>query len=198
LLHFFHSHQVAAQLISCYTFRCMADTSSNANQTTPQSDDMHKGRILLQWEFPEYPKHDRGKTWYVLMIGLGIGLIAYALYTNNFLFAVIILLAALILFTHHRTEPTPVMFTVYDTGVQVGDLFYLFRELGSFAIIYEPPHVKRLYLMPKKAVLRTEISIPLQDQNPLHVRSLFLDFVSEDLEREEESHNDTLSRLLKI
>lgn len=152
----------------------------------------------MQWTFPEYEKPQRGSWWYVIMIALGGGLAAYALFDGNFLFALIIILFAFILFTHHRSEPMTLAFTVYETGLQIGDKFYLFREVESFSVIYEPPMVKRLYIVLKNAVLRKEIAIPLRNQNPLNVRSLLLDFLTEDLEREEETLNDTLARVFKI
>jgi len=136
--------------------------------------------------------------WYFLIFGIGLLLMWYAINDGNFLFALIIILFAVIIFTHHRTDPLDVMFSVYEAGVQVGDRFFRFRELNSFAVVYEPPTIKQLYIIPSKAVIRKEISIPLGEQNPLHVRSLLLDFIEEDLDREEESSNDKLTATFTI
>lgn len=157
-----------------------------------------KGRILMQWAFKEYEKHDRSRWWYVTAAVIGGLLLIYAILQASFLFALIILMFALIIFTHHRNEPLELYFTVYETGIQIGDRFFLFREINNFAIIYEPPLVKRLYIVPKGRVLRTELSIPLGDHSPLDVRSLLIDFIEEDLDRESESASDTFTRLLKL
>ncbi|OGY85474.1 MAG: hypothetical protein A2233_04130 [Candidatus Kerfeldbacteria bacterium RIFOXYA2_FULL_38_24] len=162
------------------------------------SHNIEKGQILSQWSFPEYGKPQRGKLWYAVAVIFGGLLLWYALKDGNFLFALIILLFALIIITHHRTEPLEVTFTVYEAGMQIGDKFYRFREIDAFAVIYEPPAVKQLYLKPKRALVKREISIPLMTQNPVEVRSLLLDFVEEDLEHEEESLNDQLTRLFKL
>lgn len=175
----------------------MPEQQKTAEQTSGVSANT-RGRILHQWEFPEYERHNRGPVWYVLAFAIGTALIVYALKDGNPLFALIILLFALILFTNHRQEPMQLNFTMYETGIQVGDTFFLFREIETFSVIYEPPTVKVLYLMPKNRVLRGEITIPLRDQNPVEVRRMLLEYLKEDLDRDEETHNDKLGRLLKL
>lgn len=166
----------------------------NASETTAN----YKGKILAQWTFSEYEKHQRGPAWYVITVGMAVGLIYYAISTANLLFALMILLLAIILFAHHRGEPLTLYCTIYETGVQVGDRYFLWRELQTFAMVYEPPMVKRMYLYPKKALLRHELSIPLQNQNPLQIRSILLDYVAEDLEKDAESPTDTAARVFKL
>lgn len=157
-----------------------------------------KGRILSQWSFPEYERPERGLLWYIVALGSSVGLLIYAIVTANLLFALIILLLGIIFFTHHRSAPLELMCTIFQTGIQVGDRFFLWREVESFWIIYEPPAVKRLYIAPKGALLRHEISIPLQRKNPLQIRALLLDYIKENLDKEEESLSDTAARVLKL
>lgn len=166
--------------------------------TIQQNTDFQPGELLMEWDFPEYVRHNRPTWWYVVAVVGGIGLIVWALMDGNFLFALIILLFAFILFTDRRGEPITVKFGIYERGVRIGRNFYLFRELNSFAVIYEPPHVERLYLMPKTSVLRNEFSVPLEGKDPLHVRSLLLDYLIEDLERETESTSDSVSRFFRL
>jgi len=158
----------------------------------------NRGKVLLQWMFPEYDKPQRGKWWYVITFTIAGLLLFYSLKDSNFLFALIILLFALIIFTHHRTDPLDIPFAVYEMGIQIGDRFYFFREINAFAIVYEPPTVKRLYIKPKGNVIRNEISIPLLTQNPLAVRSLLLDYLDEDLEHDKESAADIATRIFKL
>jgi hypothetical protein len=157
-----------------------------------------RGKILAQWVFPEYDKPHRGRLWYIISIGLVLLLLVIAIRDANFLFALIILLFTLIIFTHHRTEPVDLAFTIYETGIQIGDRFYFFREINSFAVIYEPPAVKRLYINPRGNVIRNQISIPLFSQNPVKLRSILLDYIEEDLDHDEESPNDMATRLFKL
>ena len=180
------------------TKRTMAARAAEATAAENEDSTVSKGRILAQWNFPEYIKYQRGRVWYVLVFGIGGAMFLYAIFDGNFLFALILFLFAIILFPHHRSEPMNLLCTIFDAGIQIGDKFYLYREIKSFSVIYEPPLVKMLYIVPKSHIVRHEISIPLQKENPLHIRSLLLDFLEEDLDREEESDNDKWGRLLKI
>ncbi len=169
----------------------MADTSST-NQPA------ESGKPLLSWNFPEYQQYDRGVLWYLITFILAGGLLLYAYLDRNFLFIIMILLVLFILFTHHRRDPIRLTITLFERGVQIGKDFFLYRDLDSFAVLYEPPYVKRLYLMPKNSILKREYSIQLMATNPLEVRKILLDYVREDLEKETESTHDTLSRILKF
>ncbi len=156
------------------------------------------GKALITWSFPEYEQYDRGVLWYLITFIVAGGLLLYAYLDHNFLFIIMILLVLFILFTHHRRDPIRLTITLFERGVQIGKDFFLYRDLDSFAVLYEPPAVKRLYLMPKNAILKREYSIQLMNTNPIEVRKILLDYVREDLEKETESVHDTLSRLLKF
>jgi hypothetical protein len=132
------------------------------------------------------------------MMSVGLGLLIYAISDANFLFALIVILFAFILFTHHRSDPISVSLKLYERGIQIGEKFYLFRELDSFAIIYEPPLVKKLYIRPKGAWLHHDIAIQLYDVDPVVVRALLVPYVTEDLEKESESTSEVMARVFKL
>lgn len=157
------------------------------------------GKEILSWYVSEYDKHERGVWWYIITAAIGGGLMWYAISDGNFLFALIILLFAFIIFTHHRNDPMNVQFGIHERGVRIGEKFFLFRELESFAIIYEPPVVQKLYITPRAQILRKEIAIELTDDtDPLHVRSLLVSVLKEDLEREGQSSSEVIAKLLKL
>ncbi|MBU0570217.1 MAG: hypothetical protein KKH94_00200 [Candidatus Omnitrophica bacterium] len=159
---------------------------------------VEKGKIKYQWTFPEFEKHDRGPLWYFIAFFGGGGLLIYTIIDGNFLFALIILLFALIIFTHHRTEPAQLTLTIYEAGIRIGDRFFLFREIESFAVIYEPPLIKQLYIKPRTGVLRNEIAIPLYDEDPVQLRRFLVDYLEENFEREEESATEAAIRFFKL
>lgn len=155
------------------------------------------GEILHEWTIQEYEKHERGAPWYVIMVLLGLGLVAYALFTGNFLFALIIILFAIILFLQSHQEPAQVRFQITDLGVVVGGRFYPYSELEEFYLIYNPPEVKTLFLRPKSA-LRPLLRIPLLDKNPIEVKHALREFLPENLEKEEEPLSDKIARNWRI
>ena len=165
-----------------------------ANQEAQTPD---HGTALRHWVIAEYTQHERGRSWYVVASLVAAGLLIWALITNNFLFAVLIMLTVIILLVRHSEMPPQLMVSVFEDGIQVGEGFYPFKDLKSFWIIYEPPEVKMLYFDFKNA-WRPRLPIPLQDENPIEVRRLLLKYLEEDLSRESEPTSDALSRLLRL
>ncbi len=155
------------------------------------------GKTLVSWSMPEFPVYQRSPDWFFAMGLLGGILILYSVFTGNFLFAVIIVLTALIVFTRSHTQPAMIDFSVMEDGVKVGDVFYKYRELRDFFIIYNPPEVKTIFF-DFKSSWRPHMAIPLYNQDPVKVRKALLEHLDEDLKREEEPVSDQIARFLKM
>lgn len=155
-----------------------------------------RGGLLSGWEIFEYVKHERSKNWYVWAGIIFAIMLIYAVYTLNFLFIVILILTAVIIVLRTVEEPMKVDFGIFEDGVGVGSNFYSWKDLDSFYIIYEPPEVKNLYFNPKG--LRSRISIPIEDKNPLKIREILLKYLVEDIEQEREPLSEEYGRFLKI
>ncbi len=155
------------------------------------------GNELISWEVNEYEKHTRGPVWFTLATIAAVALIVYALFTQNFLFAVIILMFGVIYFLSSLKEPARIMISITDNGIMIGETFFPFRDMRTFSIVYEPPVVKNLYIN-LKSRWRPLLSIPLEAMDPVKVRDLMLPFAIEDLEQTEESLTDLVSRLYKL
>ncbi len=152
---------------------------------------------VIEWEFPEYTPAIRTKKWYVLMILILLALIIYAILTDNFLFALIIVMFGIIIFINQRHEPQKIKITLSSQGIKLGEKEYPYSQLSNFWLIYNPPVVKNLYFIFKNS-WRPHLSIPLTEQNPLEVRSFLRRYLPEDLEQEGEPLSDVLGRLFKI
>lgn len=160
-------------------------------------DILNTGKELISWKFPEHPQYKRSVGWYILSIMIGLGLLIFALVTFNFLFAIIIIIAAIIYIFHHHDEALEIEFSLTTKGVILGNRFIPYRDLKKFWIVYEDPDVKNLYL-DQKAILKPTLVIPLENQNPLKVRRILLDYLEEDLDKEEEGAIERLGRIFKL
>lgn len=154
------------------------------------------GEAFFAWEFTEFDRHIRTRTWYLAAGAAALALITYSIFTSNLLFALIILLVAFITIVRDYVEPNTITFVLYEDGIGLGTKFIPYKELANFYIIYEPPRVKRLYFKPKG--MGQTISIPLYDQNPIEIREILLRYVKEDLETEYEHPNDSWGNLLRL
>jgi len=154
------------------------------------------GKILAFWSFSEFPQYSRSAGWYFTFGIMTSILILYTIFTKNFLFGVIIIMFTLIIFLHSTKKPDKVSLAITEDGLEVGNNFYLYKEIKKFWIIYEPPDVKNLYFDFKG--LRPTLIIPLENKNPVQIRKILLDYLDEDLEKEDESLSEYLGRKLKI
>ena len=149
----------------------------------------NKGKALVVWNFPEFIKHERGKEWYFLMLVVAIGLLLFSIFTENFLFTIIIILFGIILILFDSKEPMPIKFQILERGIQIAEKFYPWRELENFWIIYRISEIKNLYFKFKNFA-KISLIVSLEDQNPLKIREILLKYMKEDLEQEDESFSE--------
>lgn len=155
------------------------------------------GEVFIEWSFPEFVKQNKGKWWYIVVSAI-IGLfLLYAVLTANMLFAVILVLGVFVIVFQYFQAPRPVPVIIGEDGIIVDSKFYPYKILKSFWIIYEPPQVKYLYLDFKNSVKKS-LPIPLEDINPLVVREALLNFIDEDIEKEDEDFDETFARIFNI
>ncbi|MFH0952366.1 MAG: hypothetical protein V1838_04225 [Patescibacteria group bacterium] len=164
-------------------------------ETTIKPDD--HGQILLSWQFPEYPIYNRGKRWLVTISAIGILLIIWSLFTNNFLFAIIVIIVGVILVAQSRRRPHKVTIQITEDGLGVGQSFYQYSDIKNFWFAYDPPLVKKLFIRFKTAI-RPSLPIQLENENPVNIRRILKKYIDEDLEQETEPTSDSISRLMKI
>lgn len=155
------------------------------------------GVEFMRWEVYEYPKYERGRLWYLLMAMVGGGLLIYSLISGNFLFALILVMFALVLYMSAANEPAKVHFVVAEDGVGLGNAFYPYKEMRSFWFVYDPPEVSNLYIDFRSGI-HPRLIVDLEAQNPNEVREVLSQFIREDFSREDEPLSDILGRVLKI
>ena len=152
---------------------------------------------LVSWNIPEYVKHERGRRWYVIALLVLGTLLVYSFFTANFLFALILIIAAITIVLHDKHDPTELEFAITEDGIVLGNQFYEYKKFSSFWIFYQPDQNKMLFLEFKNR-LRPRLPIPLLNKNPLHLRNILLKYLEEDLAKENEPISEQLSRILKL
>lgn len=157
----------------------------------------YMGEPIRSWTIDEYERHERGPMWYAVAFIVGVALVLYAMITQDFLFAIIIIMAGVIIGLSTLREPRRVLFQVTTRGVAVDRTFSPYKELKSFWILYEPPHVKNLYIDFRNPVT-PHLKVPLEEEDPLEVRSALLEFMGEEQSQEDEPLSDLLGRVLKL
>jgi hypothetical protein len=154
-------------------------------------------KILISWEVPEFEKHKKSLGWYVTGGIVLLILLIYCIKTANFLFAVILLMAAIIIILYDFRESREVEFALTSSGVKFGEKEYPYENFKRFWIVYEPPEVKKLYLE-FQSVAMPRLVVSFNDINPNEIRKFLLEYVAEDLEEKDEPFTDYLGRVLKL
>lgn len=154
------------------------------------------GEVFFHWQFDEFTRHQRSGGWYIWAGIIVVTLVGYSIFSSNFLFGLITIIAALTILMFHRNNEK-IDFKITQDGIFVNDKFYNYDSLINFYIIYNPPTVKSLYFEPK-SFLQPRIPIFLADQDPLKIREVLLQYLEEDIDREDEPVSEQTSRILKL
>jgi len=162
-----------------------------------EEENVNQGETLAKWNFPEFEKLHRSKAWYFWAIVITFLLLFYAIFTINFLFAVIIVIAAITLIAHYRNEPDQITVSLTEGGIELENRFHPWETIKDFYIIYKPPEAANLYIN-FKAITKPRLSIPLQNQNPVEIREILNQYVDENLEKEEIPFSEAVSKIFKL
>ncbi|TSC96169.1 MAG: Uncharacterized protein Athens101410_99 [Parcubacteria group bacterium Athens1014_10] len=156
-----------------------------------------RGKILNQWNFSQIPQYKRTKSWYLWLGIISAGLFIYALSSLNLLFAFFIILADIILVFANNNKLSNIKISIAEDGLEVGKNFYPFNDFEKFWLVYEPPETKKLYFEFKNK-FRPFLIILLENQNPAKIRQTLSKYLTEDLEKENESLGEQMEKWLKI
>ncbi len=166
-------------------------------QEMEKNEEVDIGDEIVSWEAWDQPPHERTRNWYIVAGVIGVLLLIYAISSANFLFAIIVLMMGVILFVNNLKHPEEVQVYITELGILVGDEFYPFKEIKDFSVVYDPPHIKLLYV-DFVSIWKPLLTIPLESVDPNEVREAILPYAFENLEREEETLTDMFRRLYKF
>ena len=122
-------------------------------------------------------------------------MVAYALYTNGPIMAITFILIGIVGYIHLQKDPRVITFAITSKGIIADKELYLYENINSFWIFFDPPHTKTISLHTKASVLPF-VHIPLQKEDPVHLRELIMQNIPEI--KQDPSLIDALERFLHI
>jgi hypothetical protein len=88
----------------------------------------------LAWQAPEFEHRPKTSTWYWVSIIVSILLLALAIWQRNFIFAVFVVIAELMLIIWGASEPRMIAFSLNQRGLTIGGAkFYPFSDIKSWS-----------------------------------------------------------------
>ena len=148
----------------------------------------------ISWHAPEYEYSPKSSSWYWTSLFLALVLIIFALWQKNFLFAIFIIIAELIVFAVADKHPKIWEFTINEKGVYIGkDKFYSYDRLEAFDIhINEIVHDQLVLKTKKKISPIVTINIYKEDQEK--IKDFLKKYISH--EQIDISFGDAISKLI--
>lgn len=151
---------------------------------------------LISWSAPEYQRHEKGRTWFMIAGVFVLMLCVYFILTDSASAAIAFILLAAVYFLVHRSEVKELNIEINELGIRVGNKQYLYAQLQNFWIIYNPPNFTTLNFQSNTKIAK-QIVIQLGTQDPSPIRRYLRQQLPE-VEGRSESFWDILLRILKI
>jgi hypothetical protein len=134
--------------------------------------------LEINWRTHLFPPHRLDRVLYVAgALGIVAFLVAYL--AHDFLFTIVLVLAAVVLILNTTRPHRQSQISVHATGISVDDQHHRYGDIKSFWIDYQPEYgVKEISIEFKKGYV-PHTRIPLEDTNPLEIRRAMLAYVPE-------------------
>jgi hypothetical protein len=139
--------------------------------------------------------YEKSGRWYVIAALFIILMVAYALFTNAPIMAITFILLGIVGYIHLQKDPRVITFSITTKGVVADKELYLYENMHSFWVFYDPPHTKTISLHTKASMLPF-VHIPLRNEDPVKLRELLIAEVPEI--KQDPSLIDAIERVLHI
>ncbi|MCL5436093.1 MAG: hypothetical protein M1275_03360 [Patescibacteria group bacterium] len=151
----------------------------------------------ISWKAPEYTFFQKSSAWYVVVGVIGLGCLIYAVSNQDYVMLITLGVMFAVGAWLSFKKPKTITITLNQRGVSISGVLFPFETvLKKFWIHYHPPLQKTLNFETTN-YLNRDITLELEDQDPLEIRSFLLEHMNEDIDREE-TYFDRLLRALKF
>ena len=152
----------------------------------------------IKWSAPEFEYIQKGIGWYWLTIIVAIVLSAFALWQENVLFAVFVVIAAVLVLTWGKSYPKTIEFTINENGLAIGEQKnYSYGELKGFVVRqgYVDSELVEIVFQ-KKSRLSPYIKILASDQDAEVIKEFLIQYLPE--VKYEESLIEHIAKILRF
>lgn len=143
---------------------------------------------LLRWSAYEHEHIERGQDWYWALGIAAISIAIISILLGNFLFGLLVIVAAFTIALHSRKPPEIASFELSERGIRVNGVLHRYREVISFWVEDEHDHHRPLLLVDTKKFLSPNLIIPIEQIDPRLVRAYLKEHAEERHMREPLAH----------
>jgi hypothetical protein len=161
----------------------------------PPNQPLQSDGNSISWSAPQFISHDKSNQWFLICLAGAavLGVIIY-LITKDFLSAITIAFAIVILGAYSYRKPKNINYAVSQDGIGVGTRVYVYEEFRSFTAVPEGPYLSVTLFPLKRFAPLVGLYYMGEDE------SLIVDFLSERLPMQEPKSDlvDNLMRRIKF
>lgn len=137
-------------------------------------------RAAFAWEGVEYEHRERGPDWYWALGIIAVASMVAAVLFGNYLFALLVLSAAIALGLHGAKKPPMHRFLLTEDGLIIGEELHPYGRMRSFAVLeYVEGDRPPVLSIKTEHWLAPHLLIPLNDVDADGVYGYLLDRVEE-------------------
>lgn len=151
--------------------------------------------IIKFWHAEEFSYYEKSKSWFLVGGVFFFLIVGYFMIVKEIITAITFLLLGVTVYLFSLKKPRTVDCTITYHSISIDTVTYPFTDIDSFWIFYEPPDFKVISLKHKKPYL-PHIQIPLGDEDPMEVRQILMELLTE--VEQEEAFSDKMSRYLRF
>ncbi len=156
-----------------------------------------KEDILMGWKIPEFTKHKRGRWWYIIATIIVLAILIYAVWTKDYLIALLTILLILVMFINEIREPGEVFFGLTHEGVVIENNLVRFQDVEKFWFIKAGKENIILYI-DFKNLMRPRIAIPTDVEHVEQVFEIMSDHVEFDEQAVHLPATDRMNKWMKM
>ena len=117
----------------------------------------------ITWRAAEREFTEKTMGWYVVAGIVALTLVVAALVVKNFLFALFLVLAVVVLILTTRRRPRVVEFRIDESGIRMGNIGWPYDQIESFTFHTRPGRLDHLVLR-RKVAFNPFVHIPIDDR----------------------------------
>ena len=151
----------------------------------------------IKWSVQEFEYFEKGISWYWLTIIIGVVLVFLALLQKNFLFAIFVVIAELLVLSWGSYYPKAIEVKLNDKGLEINrKKLYPYDSLKGFAVnpTYSSSVFEVFFFVKQK--LAQEIKVLARSEDVADIKELLKNYLPE--MEHEDSLIDHIIRILKF
>ena len=143
---------------------------------------------ILEWQMEEPNFSPKSDEWYWALSIFGLAIVVFSIILKNYLFIIIVALAALIIYSSKNKKLELLDFRLDGEGLCIGSKIYLYDNFESFWIFSDHAELAFHY----KRHFTPLLTIPFRNSDELQIRKILLRYLPEN--EEEQSLVDLLRK----